>query len=173
MTGGNHVDPSLRGHVTRSRQHTLDWPLLGVGIMLILLPVILAICAPVAFDKTEFFLRVIAALGGGLIGAFIPGALQVTLPGMKGAGALGVFALIFSVNPPHLAGNIAQQQRVDSAKSELQAQRGQESMTTLPAREAIVQKIQAITPEEALRLAKVMEPQLAQRPAIVQQFVHA
>jgi hypothetical protein len=45
-------------------------------------------------------LKIIAALGGALLGGFIPGVLQVTLPGIKAVGALVVFALIYVTNPP-------------------------------------------------------------------------
>jgi hypothetical protein len=55
----------------------------------------------------QLYLRIIAALGGALIGGFIPGALQIALPGIKGVGALAVFGLIYVVNPPTIGAGAA------------------------------------------------------------------
>jgi hypothetical protein len=74
--------------------------LLAIGIVLLLLPVIVAAAAPTVLISAQFYLRIAAALGGALIGGFIPGVLQITLPWIKGAGAMGLFVLIYAVNPP-------------------------------------------------------------------------
>lgn len=74
--------------------------LLAIGIVLLLLPVIIAVAAPAVLLSAQFYLRIAAALGGALIGGFIPGVLQITLPWIKGAGAMGLFVLIYAVNPP-------------------------------------------------------------------------
>ena len=87
----------------RNTSQSPEWWLLPVGLLLLMLPIVVALTSPSALAKTEFFLRVVTALGGGLIGGFIPGVLQVTLPGAKAAGALGVLVLIYNVNPPQLA----------------------------------------------------------------------
>ena len=57
--------------------------LLGIGIVLLLLPVIIAVAAPAVLLSAQFYLRIAAALGGALIGGFIPGVLQITLPWVK------------------------------------------------------------------------------------------
>jgi hypothetical protein len=74
--------------------------LLAVGIVLLLLPVIIAVAAPAVLLSAQFYLRIVAALGGALIGGFIPGTLQIDLPWIKGVGAIALFALIYVVNPP-------------------------------------------------------------------------
>ena len=43
--------------------------------------------------------RVITALGGALVGAAIPGFLEIDFPGVRAGGALAIFALIFLANP--------------------------------------------------------------------------
>lgn len=81
--------------------------LLAVGIVLLLLPIIVAAGAPSVLVSAQFYLRIVAALGGALIGGFIPGVLQITLPWIKGAGAMGLFALIYVVNPPVVGASTA------------------------------------------------------------------
>lgn len=80
-----------------------EWKLLVVGVFLLVLPLVVVIAAPTTLIDAQLYLRIIAAIGGALIGGFIPGALQITLPGIKGVGALGIFALIYAVNPPVVA----------------------------------------------------------------------
>jgi hypothetical protein len=92
-TAGHETDAPAFSNVTQMG-------LLGVGIVLLLLPVIIAVAAPAVLLSAQFYLRIAAALGGALIGGFIPGLLQITLPWIKGAGAMGLFVLIYVVNPP-------------------------------------------------------------------------
>jgi hypothetical protein len=80
--------------------HLTEWVLFAVGCSLLLFPVAVAAASPTVLINAQFFLKIIAALGGALLGGFIPGVLQVTLPGIKAVGALGVFALIYVTNPP-------------------------------------------------------------------------
>jgi hypothetical protein len=89
--------------ITRKPPTKMDhasWVLLAVGLLLLIVPIAIAAGAPEVLIRAEFYLRVATALGGGLVAAFVPGALQINLPGIRGAGALAIFALIFSVNPP-------------------------------------------------------------------------
>jgi hypothetical protein len=81
--------------------------LLGVGIVLLLLPIVIAAAAPSVLVSAQLYLRIAAALGGALIGGFIPGTLQITLPWIKGAGAIALFALIYVVNPPAIGASTA------------------------------------------------------------------
>ncbi len=81
--------------------------LLALGIVLLLLPVVIAAAAPAVLVSAQLYLRIAAALGGALIGGFIPGTLQITLPWIKGVGAIGVFALIYVVNPPAIGASTA------------------------------------------------------------------
>jgi len=77
-----------------------NYVLLCIGIALILIPLGFAIKFPDQLQNGQFFLRVIASLGGALVGASIPGILKVKVPGVEAAGALAVFALIFLFDPP-------------------------------------------------------------------------
>jgi hypothetical protein len=95
-------DGSTAGHGpdTPAFSNLAGLGLLAVGIVLLLLPIIIAAAAPAVLVSAQFYLRIAAALGGALIGGFIPGVLQITLPWIKGAGAMGLFVLIYAVNPP-------------------------------------------------------------------------
>ena len=85
-----------------------DWVLLISGLVLILIPVALAILVPGALPLANVYLRIIAALGAALVGAFIPGALQVNFPGVKAAGAIALFVVTFLANPPEKAAQALQ-----------------------------------------------------------------
>lgn len=74
--------------------------LLLVGVFLLILPLGFFLVALDRATDAERYLRVISALGGGLIGAFIPGFLRVELPYAKAGGALAIFLIIYGVNPP-------------------------------------------------------------------------
>ena len=76
------------------------------GLLLVLIPIALAIFAPEAFVNAGFFLRVIAAIGAGLVGIFIPGTLHVKFPGAQATGAMAMFAAVFFTNPgDHVVGS--------------------------------------------------------------------
>jgi hypothetical protein len=79
----------------------VDWGFLAVGALMLLIPIMVAVAQPAVFDKlqAQVFLRIIAALGSGLVGSFIPGTINLNFRGVKVAGALGVFALIYLVDP--------------------------------------------------------------------------
>jgi len=83
------------------KQHP-HYLLLVVGVVLLLTPLVFIVISPDQFEQAGFFLRIIAALGGGLIGAFIPGMLDVELPFAKAGGALAVFLVIYGTNPPRI-----------------------------------------------------------------------
>lgn len=70
-----------------------------IGLALLLLPVFAVVLFPQHYIPLEFFLRVIAAVGGGLVGSALPGFLQIELPWAKAGGALAVMLLFFVVDP--------------------------------------------------------------------------
>ncbi|MBO6559482.1 MAG: hypothetical protein JJ959_03050 [Nisaea sp.] len=74
--------------------------LLLVGVFLLILPLGFFLVGPDRATDAERYLRVVSALGGGLIGAFIPGFLRIELPYAKAGGALAIFLVIYGVNPP-------------------------------------------------------------------------
>jgi hypothetical protein len=89
------------------KKNVPEWVLLVVGLLLILIPVVLAILAPDSLVRANVYLRICAALGAALIGAFVPGALQINITGVKAAGAIALFVLTFLTNPPERAAQAA------------------------------------------------------------------
>jgi len=77
---------------------------LGVGVFLVLIPLFFVALSPELARSMGLSLRVITALGGALIGSVIPGMLEVEVPYARAAGAIGVFLIIFAVNPPNFFG---------------------------------------------------------------------
>jgi tetratricopeptide (TPR) repeat protein len=69
-------------------------------------------------DPGQFFLmRVLAAISAAGVAAVIPGMLDIRigqgkLLAIRGAGALGVFVLVFLVNPPELVQRVTESRRV-------------------------------------------------------------
>lgn len=76
--------------------------LLFVGIVLVLMPLIFVVSFNQYFKEAELFLRLVASLGGALIGAWLPGMLNIDIPGIKAGGALAVLVLLWQFNPPQL-----------------------------------------------------------------------
>lgn len=81
-------------------KHHTDYALLAVGVALILLPIIFVIPFSDRTDDASLYLRIIASLGGALVGASLPGLLEITLPGVRAAGAMAVLVLFWQFNPP-------------------------------------------------------------------------
>lgn len=81
-------------------QHHTDYVLLSVGLVLIILPLIFVVAFINSIDAAGFFLRLIASLGGALVGSAIPGLLQIHIPGVRAAGALAVLIMFWQFNPP-------------------------------------------------------------------------
>jgi tetratricopeptide (TPR) repeat protein len=71
---------------------------------------------PITDPGQFFFLRVLAAISAAGVAAVIPGMLNVEigrekLLAIKAAGALGVFVIVFLVNPPELVGKAGESKR--------------------------------------------------------------
>jgi len=71
---------------------------------------------PITDPGQFFFLRVLAAISAAGVAAVIPGMLDVKigkgkLLAIKGAGALGVFIIVFLVNPPELISKAGESKR--------------------------------------------------------------
>lgn len=81
--------------------------ILWVGLGLLLLTVVLAVVLPQPTSFQMFVFRLVAALGAGGIGANIPGVFKLDLPAVSAGGALALFGLVWLVNPPKLARNLA------------------------------------------------------------------
>lgn len=79
--------------------HRLNWGLAGIGITLLIVPLFMAVMFRDVYCETQIFLRIIASLGGGLIGSQIPGVIRVNFPGAEALGGMGVFALVLMWDP--------------------------------------------------------------------------
>ena len=118
---------------------TKDVLLCGLGISLLLIPLCFVVFSPSSFKQAEFYLRVITALGGALVGAAIPGFLEIDFPGVRAGGALAIFALIFLANPPKLTYDAAFPPKITSLKESAQrwvpvAQKAREAGVITPLR---------------------------------------
>jgi hypothetical protein len=108
--GDRDATPHPRGSGDQpTAPHRVDWGLLAVGLALLLLPVAVAAVRPDVFDRAQVFVRIIAALGGALVGSGVPGVININFPGIKAVGAIAVFALIYTVNPANHAADIGKQ----------------------------------------------------------------
>lgn len=76
-----------------------DYVLVGLGVLLLLVPLMFAVAAPPHVGQVQVFLRIVTSLGGALVAAAIPGILHVQFPGVRAAGALAVLVLFFRFNP--------------------------------------------------------------------------
>lgn len=82
---------------------TLIW--IGVGMMAV--AVIIALFVPHPSSFQMFVFRILAALGAAGIGAVLPGFIGFKTPSITAGGAVALFVLIYLVNPPKLARNLA------------------------------------------------------------------
>jgi hypothetical protein len=89
------------GDGSQTKHHT-DYVLLAVGVALIFLPLIFVISFSDRTDAASLYLRIIASLGGALVGASLPGLLEITLPGVRAAGTMAVLVLFWQFNPPQV-----------------------------------------------------------------------
>src|ERR1700746_351160 len=112
--------------------HRLDWQktaafILGGVFVIVLLIVALAVPTPTEFQL--FVFRVILALAAGGVAALIPGFFHIesktALYSVRAGGALGVFLLVYLVNPPALLHAERHQpelqRRVDDLNARLEA----------------------------------------------------
>lgn len=74
--------------------------LLFVGIAMCSVPLVFIGRFPEQFAAAQLPLSLFMALGAGLVGAAIPGAIQLKLPGVQAAGAAAMFALVLYLGNP-------------------------------------------------------------------------
>lgn len=77
----------------------------GLGLLAAMIVVAIAIPNPTSFQMWVF--RIVTALGGGGIGANLPGFLGFQSPYVTAGGAAAFVVLFYLVNPPRLARNLA------------------------------------------------------------------
>ncbi len=83
------------------KQERLAVFLFGVAFVVVMLALAVAILNPTSSQYDTF--RVVLALAAAGIAAFIPGFLEVTVPGwIRAGGALAVFVLVFNKTPANL-----------------------------------------------------------------------
>jgi hypothetical protein len=93
-----------------------DYILLSIGILLVLIPLVVVLAAPRNLNSLQLFLRIVAALGGAMVGAAIPGVLEINIPGVRAAGALGVLVLLLLFDPTSKAGKGVDDDEVDPSQ---------------------------------------------------------
>ena len=85
--------------------------LYGLAGLMLLGMVIYSIAIPNPTAQQEFVFRLILALGAAALGAFLPGFLhiqgRVANFSVRAGGALGMFVLVYLINPPALIENKA------------------------------------------------------------------
>jgi hypothetical protein len=81
--------------------------LLWVGVGLIAAGVVIALFVPHPSSFQMFVFRIVASLGAAGIGASLPGFIGFKTPAVTAGGAVALFVLIYLVNPPRLARNLA------------------------------------------------------------------
>ena len=82
---------------------TLVW--IGVGMMAVAVIIALFVPHPTSFQM--FIFRILAALGAAGIGAALPGFIGFKSASVTAGGAVALLVLIYLVNPPRLARNLA------------------------------------------------------------------
>ncbi|MCC5946330.1 MAG: hypothetical protein JJT94_15470 [Bernardetiaceae bacterium] len=73
--------------------------LLGLGVAFVLLGFGGAVLIPCPTDIMYISIRIVFALGGGFLGGYMIGFLNISLKGMQAGGGLAVFAVLFWWNP--------------------------------------------------------------------------
>jgi hypothetical protein len=81
--------------------------LLWIGVGLLVLTVIIALFVPRPTSFQMFVFRIVASLGAAGIGASLPGFIGFKSASVTAGGAVALFVLIYLVNPPRLARNLA------------------------------------------------------------------
>ena len=79
--------------------------LFAVGLVLLLLPLVFVPLFPNLYGTLSFHFRLLAAIGGALVGGSLPGFLHVTLGFARAGGALAFFLLIYVIDPPEITHN--------------------------------------------------------------------
>ena len=103
---------------TTERTNKSDRNMLALGVVLIVLPLAFVVAYSQNLDDgTFFFLKIIASLGGALIGASLPGLLDIQLPGIRAGGALAILVMFYLIDPPGRIGAQVTQQRLASVSA--------------------------------------------------------
>jgi hypothetical protein len=69
------------------------------GLVLLAIPLVFVVVVPGFFADAHVYLRLTAALGGAIVGALIPGALNLNCLVVRAFGALVAFVLVFAADP--------------------------------------------------------------------------
>jgi hypothetical protein len=78
----------------------VNYVLLVTAIALIVLPLLFIARFPSHYAMATTHLRIISALGGGLLGSFIAGKITATFPGVRAGGAVALAVLFYLADPP-------------------------------------------------------------------------
>lgn len=89
--------------------------LLVVGLLLLLVPLAFVVLFPQHYATTRDILRISGALGGALIGAWLPGQLHLYGAGYKAGGAMAILVLFFLADPTAKTNNQVNNEYPDKA----------------------------------------------------------
>jgi hypothetical protein len=96
--------------------------LLFLGVGLLLLPLIFVVVFPEHYEKARVTLRIMSAVGGALIGAWLPGFFNLTGPLYRVGGALAILVLFFLFDPPAATNTGVNNESPDAAALNIPAQ---------------------------------------------------
>lgn len=109
-----------------------------IGLFLLVAPLVVATINPIVFGNTQAYLRIFAALGGGMIGSLIPGSIRVRMPGLDVLGGIAVFYVLLTYEPLWQVANQIAESRSEPARREHQSARMDDSTPAL--REATLEQ---------------------------------
>ncbi len=92
---------SLRNNNINAALTARDFYLLFFGVLLLVIPLLFIVKYQQGYEDARVYLRIMSALGGAMIGAWLPGLLNLEGPGYKAGGALAILLLFFSTDPPY------------------------------------------------------------------------
>jgi hypothetical protein len=83
-----------------SKQNQMrDVAVLVLGLVLVIGCIVLAHADPQTYERAGYQMRVLTALGGGLIGTTVPGLVGLELKGVRAAGAAAFVVLFYLMAP--------------------------------------------------------------------------
>ncbi|MBB3063099.1 hypothetical protein [Microbulbifer rhizosphaerae] len=106
--------------------------LLFVGIAMCSVPLVFIGRFPEQFAAAQLPLSLFMALGAGLVGAAIPGAIHVKLPGIQAAGAAAMFALVLYLGNPSAEQKLVEEYAATDGTAPLNQLSAQSDIPTNP-----------------------------------------
>lgn len=76
-----------------------DLGMLGIGLLIVFATIAIAHFDPRTYASTSTAMQALTAVGAALVGASIPGMLNIQVMGVRAAGALALVVLFFLIKP--------------------------------------------------------------------------